>query len=112
MEKPILNLEEALRKMKLNIGYTTEALVGTSFITMIVVPFLLGIYLIMSGHITVGVFLMIAQLSNNFTSPLLSILETFNTLKTTNTIYQKYLTAKKLNVSWIFLRRQILLHLT
>ncbi len=95
MEKPILNLEEALRKMKLNIGYTTEALVGTSFITMIVVPFLLGIYLIMSGHITVGVFLMIAQLSNNFTSPLLSILKTFNTLKTTNTIYQKYLTAKK-----------------
>lgn len=94
MQKPILNLEEALRKMNLNIGYTTEALIGTSLITTIVIPFLLGIYLVMSGHTTVGALLMIAQLSNNFTGPLIAILDTLNTLKTTDSIYQKYLTAK------------------
>lgn len=94
MEKPIENLEEALRKMKLSIGYTTEALVGTAFITTIVIPFLLGVYLVMQNHLTIGVFLMITQLSNNFTNPLISILETLNSLKTTDTIYKKYLIAK------------------
>lgn len=94
MEKPIVGLEEALRKMKAYIGYTNEIVVGTALITTIIIPFLLGVYLTMQHQITLGVFLMITQLSNSFTNPLMSILSTLNTLKTTDPIYQKYLTAK------------------
>lgn len=94
MEKPIVGLEEALRKMKAYIGYTNEIVVGTALITTIIIPFLLGVYLTMQHQITLRVFLMITQLSNSFTNPLMSILSTLNTLKTTDPIYQKYLTAK------------------
>ena len=95
MSDPIGNLEEALKKMKACVGYINEVVVGTALFTTIVIPFLLGVYLTMQHQITLGTFLMITQLSNSFTNPLMSIVSNLNTLKTTDTIYQKYLTAKK-----------------
>ena len=95
MSDPIGNLEEALKKMKAYIGYTNEVFIGTTLTTSIIISFSLGVYLTMQHQITLGTFLMISQLSNNFTSPLMSLVSNLNTLKTTNTIYQKYLTAKK-----------------
>ena len=95
MSDPIGNLEEALKKMKAYIGYTNEVFIGTTLTTSIIVAFSLGVYLTMQHQITLGTFLMISQLSNNFTSPLMSLVSNLNTLKTTDTIYQKYLTAKK-----------------
>lgn len=54
-----------------------------------VLPFLLGIYLVLRGQTTLGALFSIVQLSNAFVNPILILLQERNNFSTTRPIVEK-----------------------
>ena len=85
----VLKLESALRKMNL-LDLDTGSWINllASSITFLV-PFLVGIYMVIKGLTTLGALFAIVQLANSFVNPILIILDDRNKLSTTKKIVEK-----------------------
>ena len=85
----VLKLESALRKMNL-LDLDTGSWINllASSVTFLV-PFLVGIYMVIKGLTTLGALFAIVQLANSFVNPILIILEDRNKLSTTKKIVEK-----------------------
>ncbi|WP_297815403.1 ABC transporter ATP-binding protein [uncultured Lactobacillus sp.] len=83
------NLEKALRKMNLlNLNASSWINFLAALLTF-VVPFAMGIYLVIQGQTTLGGLFAIVQLANSFVNPVLNILDDRNKLATTKKIMEK-----------------------
>lgn len=85
----VKKLEQSLFKMNL-LNANTSTLIGMiaeSF--TLIVPFVLGIYLISIGKTTVGTLIAIVQLANSFINPIINMLQQRGNLSTTKNIMQK-----------------------
>lgn len=85
----IINLENNLAKMNLTKSNTNAYLNIIAIISTFVVPFSIGIILVINNQTTLGALLAIVQLSNSFTNPILQILNERNNLSTTTDIVEK-----------------------
>lgn len=82
-------LESALRKMNLlNLDTSSWINLIASLFTFMM-PFLVGIYMVVKGQTTLGALFAIVQLSNSFLNPILTILADRNKLSTTKKIVAK-----------------------
>jgi ABC transporter len=83
------NLEDKLAKMNLAKNNTNAFLniiaIGGTFL----VPFAIGVVLVIQGQTTLGALFAIIQLSNSFVNPILQILSERNNLTTTKDIVEK-----------------------
>ena len=86
----VKKMETALMKMNWTKGVGNELTIIVAFIFGIVLPFSLGVYFISLGVLTLGTFMMIVQLSNNFINPVISVFESINNIKTTSPIWKKF----------------------
>jgi ATP-binding cassette subfamily C protein len=89
-------LLDSARKMELALKKTNETKNIASEVTMtfaymcgMVVPFSFGIYFVAHGQLTLGTFIMISQLANNFINPIVTIFGYLNDIKTTTPIWHK-----------------------
>lgn len=85
----VLKLESALRKMNLldlDTGSWINLLVSS---VTFLVPFLVGIYMVIKGLTTLGALFAIVQLANSFVNPILFILDDRSKLSTTKKIVEK-----------------------
>ena len=65
-------METALARMKQTEMVTTEVITSFAYVCSMIIPFSLGIYFVTKGQITLGTFMMISQLANNFINPKLN----------------------------------------
>lgn len=86
----VRKMEIALMEMNWTKGISNELTTIVAFIFGIMLPFSLGVYFISIGFLTLGTFMMIVQLSNNFINPVISIFESINDIKTTSIIWKKF----------------------
>lgn len=85
----INQLEAALRKMNLlNLDTSSWINLIANLFTFLI-PFLVGIYMVVKGQTTLGALFAIVQLSNSFLNPIMTILEDRNKLSTTKNIAAK-----------------------
>ncbi len=82
-------LEAALKKMNLLQLDTGSWLNLIAALFTFLVPFLVGIYMVIKGQTTLGALFAIVQLSNSFVNPVLTILDDRNELATTKKIVIK-----------------------
>lgn len=85
----VKEMETALKITNWTKGIANEVIVSIAFICGIIIPFSFGVYFVSLGQITLGTFMMITQLSNNFVNPVIGIFENINSIKTTSTIWKK-----------------------
>lgn len=85
----IVPLERALKKMNL-LNLDTNSWINfiAEFVTFLL-PFTIGILMVVNNMTTLGALFAIVQLSNSFVNPILTILEDRNKLSTTKKITQK-----------------------
>lgn len=83
-------METALAKMKKAEMVTTEVITSFAYVCSMIIPFSLGIYFVTQGQITLGTFMMISQLANNFINPIVGIFSSVNDIKTSNPIWEKF----------------------
>lgn len=88
-EPGIRHLEEALRRMNLLNNNANSCINVIANIGTFVLPFLLGIYLVLRGQTTLGALFSIVQLSNAFVNPILILLQERNNFSTTRPIVEK-----------------------
>lgn len=88
-EPGIRHLEEALRRMNLLNDNANSCINVIANIGTFVLPFLLGIYLVLRGQTTLGALFSIVQLSNAFVNPILILLQERNNFSTTRPIVEK-----------------------
>lgn len=85
-QKQIIQLENALAKMnRLNLNSSSGIDFVAATITFLL-PFMVGIYLVIHGQTSLGSLFAIVQLANSFVNPILLILEDRNKLSTTKKI--------------------------
>lgn len=82
-------MEQALMKTNKTKEIAGETITAFAYIFSMIMPFSLGIYLVTQGNITLGSFMMIAQLANNFINPIINIFGQINDIKTTTAISEK-----------------------
>lgn len=82
-------METALFKTNWTKGMSNELTMLIAYIFSMFLPFAIGINFIVSGHLTLGTFMMISQLANNFINPVVGIFESFNDIKTAKPIIHK-----------------------
>ncbi|HJE46212.1 ATP-binding cassette domain-containing protein [Levilactobacillus namurensis] len=82
-------LEAALAKMNLRNLVGNACINVTANLCTFLLPFLVGVYLIVRGQTTLGVLFAIVQLSNSFVNPILTILAQRNNLATTRQIVER-----------------------
>lgn len=82
-------LESALRKMNLLNLDTGSWINSIASLFTFMMPFLVGIYMVVKGQTTLGALFAIVQLSNSFLNPILTILDDRNKLSTTKKIVAK-----------------------
>lgn len=88
-QKKVVALEKALRKMNLlNLDTNSWVEFIAGFMTFLL-PFMVGIYLVVKKQTTLGALFAIVQLSNSFVNPILVVLADRNKLSTTKEIAQK-----------------------
>lgn len=87
-------MEAALKKMNIATGSAMEFTTVIAFLFGMILPFSFGVYLVLQGHITLGTFMMIAQLANNFINPIVASFEYINDIKSTEPMWKKFLQAK------------------
>ena len=82
-------METALFKTNWTKGMSNEMTMIVAYIFSMFLPFAIGISFIVSGRLTLGTFMMIAQLANNFINPVVGIFGSVNDIKTAKPILQK-----------------------
>lgn len=94
--KAAKNMELALRKTNSVKQIANELTMTLAFICSMLLPFAIGVYLVVNGQITLGTIMMIAQLANNFINPIVGIFGDINNVKSTNPIWNKFLAIPEL----------------
>lgn len=88
-QRTVGRLEAKLAKMNIlnanSNAYLNIIAIGGTFL----LPFFIGIVLVIKGHTTLGALFAITQLANSFTNPILQILNQRNNLSTTKGIVDK-----------------------
>lgn len=82
-------MEKALFQTNWIKGTSNELTMSVAYIFSMILPFAIGIYFIINGKLTLGTFMMISQLANNFINPVVGIFGGINDIKTTKPILQK-----------------------
>jgi ABC-type multidrug transport system fused ATPase/permease subunit len=88
-QRKVNQLEEKLAKMNLLNNNTNAYLSAIAIIGTYLLPFAIGVVLVIKGQTTLGALFAITQLSNSFVNPILQILQERNNLSTTKPIVQK-----------------------
>lgn len=83
------NMEYALKRTNEVKEVATELTTVFAYICGMVLPFSFGIFFVTQGRITLGTFMMISQLANNFINPIVNIFGYINDIKTTTPIWKK-----------------------
>lgn len=83
-------MELALMRTNRTKGIATEITTTGAYICGMIIPFAFGIYFVVRGNITLGTFMMIAQLANNFINPIIDIFAAINDVKTTTPIWKRF----------------------
>jgi ABC-type multidrug transport system fused ATPase/permease subunit len=83
------NLEKALYRLSTLIDASEVWMNYVAFTLGLLIPFGFGMFRIMTGAITIAIFIGIVQLSNSITNPLLRLLDSFNKWSSTRQIQQK-----------------------
>lgn len=83
------NMEYALKHMNQIKEVATELTTTFAYICGMILPFSFGIFFVTQGRITLGTFMMISQLANNFINPIVIIFGYINDIKTTTPIWKK-----------------------
>lgn len=87
--KAAFKMERSLQRMQQLIGFVGQYTTTFAYIFSVFFPFTFGIYRVMHGDINLGTFMMITQLSNYLTNPVIDILDQRNQIKTTDDIWTK-----------------------
>ncbi|WP_334352591.1 ABC transporter ATP-binding protein [Companilactobacillus sp. HBUAS56257] len=87
--RSINTLEEKLARMNLLKSNTDAFLNVIAIVGTFLLPFSIGIILVINGKTSLGALFAIVQLSNSFTNPILQILNERNNLSTTKDIVKK-----------------------
>lgn len=83
-------METSLRQTNFLRGTANEMTIVCAYIGSIFIPFTFGIYLVTQGQITLGTFMMIVQLANNFINPVVTIFSYVNDMKTAAPIWKQF----------------------
>lgn len=84
-----VRMETALKKSNEIKQSANEVTTVFAYIFAMIIPFSIGIYFVTKGKLTLGIFMMIAQLANNFINPVVNIFGCINDIKTTDPIWNK-----------------------
>lgn len=90
-------LENALKIMNRRVGNATQYTTTAAYLLSVFLPFSFGIYRVISGTITLGVFMTITQLSNYLTNPIIQISTLRNQISTTKEIQKRIRAAETIN---------------
>ncbi|WP_164508072.1 ATP-binding cassette domain-containing protein [Lapidilactobacillus wuchangensis] len=82
-------LEQALKKMNIQVGQVQQLLTGIAYITMMLLPFSIGVYRIIMGVTNLAIFMGVMQISNSIINPMLNIMTMLNEVKTTKPIQRR-----------------------
>lgn len=82
-------LEQALKKMNIQVGQVQQLLTGIAYITMMLLPFSVGVYRIIIGVTNLAIFMGVMQISNSIINPMLNIMTMINEVKTTKPIQRR-----------------------
>lgn len=82
-------MELALKRTDETKEIASEATTTFAYLCGMIVPFSFGIYFVAQGQLTLGTFIMISQLANNFINPVVTIFGYLNDIKTTTPIWRK-----------------------
>ncbi|MGO2722524.1 MAG: ABC transporter transmembrane domain-containing protein [Lactobacillus sp.] len=83
-------METSLRQTNFLRGTANEMTMVCAYIGSIFIPFTFGIYWVTQGQITLGTFMMIVQLANNFINPVVTIFSYVNDMKTAAPIWKQF----------------------
>ncbi|NVY96533.1 ABC transporter ATP-binding protein [Lactobacillus sp. DCY120] len=82
-------METALQQTNWLQATATEVTTTGAYICSLIIPFAFGIYFVVHGQISLGTFMMITQLANNFINPIVNIFSALNDRHTTSPIWQQ-----------------------
>ncbi|MGX4645701.1 ATP-binding cassette domain-containing protein [Holzapfeliella sp. JNUCC 80] len=85
----IHNLENSLKKMNIVNLNSSSYISSIANVCTFLLPFSLGIYMVINGQATLGSLFAIVQISNAFVRPVLQLLKNRNNISTTNDIVKK-----------------------
>lgn len=81
-------MERALAKMNRAQLITTELITSFAYICSLGLPLSIGIYFVTQKQVSLGTFMMITQLANNFINPIVGIFASVNDIKTSSPIWE------------------------
>lgn len=83
-------MEFALKRTNWTRGAASELTESVGYLVSFVIPMAAGVFMVRQGQITLGTFMMITQLSNNFINPVINIFALRNNMKTSTPILKKF----------------------
>lgn len=99
-----IKMETALKNSNIVKQTTNEITTTSAYIFSMIIPFSIGIYLVTQGKLTLGMFIMISQLANNFINPVVNIFAYISDIKTTNPILKKIKLVLNTHTDYDFLK--------
>lgn len=82
-------MEDALRKMTLTQAWALELIYSAAELFCFIIPCTLGGILMMQGQLEVGTLVMMVDLAMNFITPVVTLFNEFNQVKSTTPMWQK-----------------------
>lgn len=92
------NMENALRKMSLTQAWALELIYSAAELFCFIIPCTIGGILMMQGQLEVGTLVMMVDLAMNFITPVVTLFNEFNQVKSTVPMWEK--TKKALNYTF------------
>lgn len=103
--KAALDMENALRNMTLTQAWALELIYSAAELFCFIVPCTIGGILMMQGQLEVGTLVMMVDLAMNFITPVVTLFNEFNQVKSTVPMWQK--TLKALNYQTVISKKKI-----
>lgn len=82
-------MEQALKRTNCMKETASEVTKAVAYVCSMIIPFGVGIYFVTQGNITLGTFMMIAQLANTFINPVVSIFSQINDIRSSAPMWNK-----------------------
>ena len=98
------NMENALRNMSLTQAWALELIYSTAELFCFIVPCTIGGILMMQGQLKVGTLVMMVDLAMNFITPVVTLFNEFNQVKSTVPMWEK--TVKALNYKPVYCKKK------
>ena len=103
--KAAQNMENALRNMSLTQAWALELIYSAAELFCFIIPCTIGGILMMQGQIKVGTLVMMVDLAMNFITPVVTLFNEFNQVKSTVPMWEK--TLKALNYHVVISKNKI-----